>query len=126
MTILSVEEIVCLHELLIQRYGGSASVRDRGLLESAVYSVSAAYDDTELYPTIEEKAARLAFGLISNHAFVDGNKRIGVMAMLATLELNDIPITSTSDELTKLGLGVAEGKLVYEDILKWIRRYVSI
>lgn len=125
MTILSVEEIVCLHELLIQRYGGSARVRDRGLLESAVYSVSAA-DDTELYPTIEEKAARLAFGLISNHAFVDGNKRIGVMAMLATLGLNDIPIISTSDELTKLGLGVAEGKLVYEDILEWIQRHVSV
>ena len=126
MTILSVEEVLSLHELLIKRYGGSAGLRDRGLLESAVHSVSAAYDDTEVYPTVEEKAARLAFGLISNHAFVDGNKRIGVMAMLATLELNSIQIVSTSDELTDLGLGVAAGELVYEDILAWIKQHLPV
>ena len=126
MTVLSVEEIIYLHELLIGRYGGSAGIRDKGLLESAVYSVNAAYEDTEIYPTVEEKAARLCFGLISNHAFVDGNKRIGVLAMLVTLEMNNVPIAATSDELIRLGLGTAEGKLAYDDILWWIERHRTV
>ena len=121
MTVLSVEEIIYLHELLIGRYGGSAGIRDKGLLESAVYSVNAAYDDTELYHTVEEKAARLCFGLISNHAFVDGNKR-----MLVTLEMNNAPVTTTPGELIRLGLGTAEGKLAYGDILWWIERHRTV
>lgn len=123
MMILTVEEIVYLHNLLIRRFGGSDGLRDRGLLESAVYSIGAAYDDAEMFPTIEEKAARLAFGLITNHAFVDGNKRIGIMAMMTTLELNSVSLISSTDELTELGLGIADGKLGYEDILAWIERH---
>ena len=123
MIVLSVEEIIYLHELLIDRYGGSAGIRDKGLLESAVYSVNAAYEDTEMYPTVEEKAARLCFGLISNHAFVDGNKRIGVSAMLVTLEMNNASVKTTPGELIRLGLGTAEGKLAYGDILWWIERH---
>ena len=69
MIILTVEEVLYLHDLMIHRYGGSEGLRDRGLLESAVYSVNAAFGDTERYPSVEEKAARLAFGLINDHAF---------------------------------------------------------
>ena len=123
MIILTVEEVLYLHDLMIHRYGGSEGLRDRGLLESAVYSVNAAFGDTERYPSVEEKAARLAFGLINDHAFLDGNKRIGVLAMMTMLRLNSVSIRSTESELTELGLGAAEGKLGYDDILAWINRH---
>ena len=126
MTVLSVEEIIYLHELIVKRYGGSEGIRDKCLLESAVCSVSAAYDDTELYPTVEDKAARLCFELISNHPFVDGNKRIGVLAMLVTLEMNNASVKTTSGELFRLGLGTAEGKLAHGDILWWVWRHRTV
>lgn len=120
MIILTVEEILYLHELMIHRYGGSDGLRDRGLLESAVYSVDAAFGDTERYPSVEEKAARLAYGLINDHAFLDGNKRIGILAMMTMLRLNNVSVSSSMSELTCLGLGIAEGRYGYEDILSWI------
>lgn len=104
MMCLKVEEIIYIHQKLIERTGGSSEIRDMALLESAVYSMDAAYDGVELYPSIPEKAARLAYGLISNHAFVDGNKRIGVMAMLLTLRLNHVRLQYTQAELIALGL----------------------
>lgn len=80
MILLTIEELQFLHRKLIAQTGGSDGLRDIGLLESAVYSVEGGFGDIEIYPTVEEKAARLAFSLISNHAFVDGNKRIGILA----------------------------------------------
>lgn len=88
MIVLTIDEIIEIHKKLAHRTGGSFELRDRALLESAIYSVDASFEDVEQYPTIQEKAARLAYGLITNHAFVDGNKRIGVLAMLLTLNLN--------------------------------------
>lgn len=82
MTCLTTDEVILLHEKLLSATVGSAGLRDQGLLESAVRSVDAAFGDVERYPSIEEKAARLASALISNHAFVDGNKRVGILAML--------------------------------------------
>lgn len=120
MILLSVDEVVSLHIKIITATGGSYELRDRGLLESAIYSAESSFDDSEIYPSVSEKAARLAFGLISNHAFVDGNKRIGVFVMLMTLRLNGINLSYTQDELVNLGLGVASGKFMYEDILNWI------
>lgn len=120
MILLTVEEIIRIHEKVIAATGGSAGLRDRGLLESAVYGACASFDDVEVYPSVEEKAARLAYSLISNHAFIDGNKRIGVMIMLMTLKLNNVKIVYTQAELTALGLDTASGKSGYEDILSWI------
>ena len=123
MILLTVEEIISIHEKLVEATGGSNGLRDKGLLESAVYSAEASFGDLEMYPTIEEKAARLAYSLISNHAFVDGNKRIGVFVMLMTLKLNHIKLAYTQDELSGLGLDTASGKAEYEDILAWIREH---
>ncbi len=85
MIILTIEETVSLHEKLIEKTGGSHGIRDIGLLESAIYSAESSFDDVEIYPSVEEKAARLLFSLTSNHAFVDGNKRIGVLVMLISI-----------------------------------------
>lgn len=120
---LTVDEVLLLHKKLLATTGGSPGLRDRGLLESAVWSVDAAFGDTERYPAVEEKAARLAYALVTNHAFVDGNKRVGMLAMLMVLALNDMAISYTQEELIELGLTVASGSAEYEEILAWIREH---
>ena len=87
MNYLSKEQIILLHDMLIKETGGIKGVRDEGLLESAIASPFQTFDNTELFPTALEKAVRLGYGLIGNHAFIVGNKRIGAHAMLVTHEL---------------------------------------
>lgn len=123
MIFLTVEEIIDLHKKLIQTSGGLDGLRDKGLLESAVNGVFASFDDIERYPSIKEKAARYAYALTNNHAFVDGNKRIGVFVMLMTLTLNDVKIHYTQQELVTLGLSIANGSTGYDDILRWIQTH---
>ena len=123
MILLTSEEIITLHDKLIDRTGGTNGLQDKSLLESAVYSAVSSFQDNEAYPTIEEKAARLMFSLTNNHAFVDGNKRIGVFTMLMTLQLNNIKINYTQSELISFGLSVAEGKTEYIEILDWIMEH---
>ena len=123
MILLTVDEIIALHDKLIERTGGSHGLRDQSLLESAVYSAVSSFEDNEAYPTVEEKAARLMYAITNNHAFVDGNKRIGVFAMLMTLQLNNIKINYTQSELISLGLSVADGKTEYTKILDWIMEH---
>ena len=110
-----------LHKLIAEETGGSIGVRDEGLLESALESAFAGFDNQEFYPSKEEKGARLGYTLISNHAFVDGNKRIGVYIMLTFLEVNGIHLECTNEEIVELGLSVADGSMGYEDILNWIK-----
>ncbi len=123
MILLTTGEIIDLHSKIINRTGGSDGLRDINLLESAVYSATASFGDVENYQTVEEKAARLMFALVSNHAFVDGNKRIGVFVMLMTLKLNNIEIKYSQAELISLGLSVAAGQTDYSDILNWINNH---
>ncbi len=116
----SKEKVLLLHQIMAEATGGSAGVRDDALLESAIESAYATFDSQELYPSKEEKAARLGFSLISNHAFVDGNKRIGMYIMLSFLEINGVKIEATNDEVVSLGLSVADGTAKYDEILNWI------
>lgn len=120
MILLTTEEVLMLHSKLLAATGGLPGLRGRGLLESAVLSVDAGFEDVEQYPTVEEKAARLAYALISNHPFIDGNKRVGVLAMLMTLKLNGVALRYTQQELIDLGLAAASGKAGYGEILAWI------
>ncbi|MHB8061745.1 MAG: type II toxin-antitoxin system death-on-curing family toxin [Ruminiclostridium sp.] len=123
MILLTISEIIALQKKIIDRTGGLSGIRDQGLLESAVYSVFAGFEDMELYPTVEEKAARLAYAITSNHAFLDGNKRIGIYVMLVTLELNGIYLQFSQTELIRLGLGIADGSLPYEAVLQWLQAH---
>lgn len=123
MILLTTDEIIELHKKLIERTGGSHGLRDRNLLESAIYSAQAVFDGEEAYPTSEEKAARLCYSITNNHAFVDGNKRIGVFTMLMTLKLNSVKISYTQAELINLGLSVANSRLDYEAVLQWITEH---
>ena len=116
----SKEKVLLLHKLLAEATGGSIGIRDEGLLDSALESAFSGFGDREFYPTKEEKGARLGYCLITNHAFVDGNKRIGIYVMLSFLEMNGIRIQCTDEEIVDIGLSLADGRMTYEELLRWV------
>ena len=111
MKVLSREQLLLLHSQLINRYGGTHGVRDEGLLDSALNAPFQGFGDYEFYPTVTDKAVRLGYGLIENHPFHDGNKRIGALAMLTLLDLNNIQLEATNLELEQIILDVAAGTI---------------
>lgn len=117
---LTQEQILMLHTELISATGGTDGVRDFGLLSSALNAPFQQFDNADLFPTIQQKAARLGYGLIKNHAFVDGNKRIGVHTMLVFLEINGITLEYTQKELYTTVLDIASGKADVEELTTWI------
>ncbi len=117
---LTKEQILLLHSELIKTTGGSDGIRDIGLFESALETPFQSYGGEELYPSIQAKAARLCYGLVKNHAMVDGNKRIGVHAMLVFLSINGYELEYSQKELSDLILDVAADKKQYEDVLQWL------
>lgn len=119
----SKEKVLLLHRLIAEETGGSIGVRDEGLLEAALENVFASFGGEEFYPSKEEKGARLGYELISNHAFVDGNKRIGMYVMLTFLEVNGIRLECTNEEVAEVGLAVAAGQMKYEALLAWVREH---
>lgn len=123
MILLTKDQIVEMHELLIEYTGGFKGVKNQALLESAINNPFQTFMGEELYPTMQKKAASLCYGLINNHAFHDGNKRIGILAMLTFLDLNGITIDCSDEELIDLGLNVAAGNYDQDDILVWIRKH---
>ena len=114
------ERVLLLYKYMIEETGGAFGVRDEALLDSALERIFQTFGGKELYPSKEEKGARLGYSLISNHAFLDGNKRIGVYVMLTFLEVNGIRLDCTDEELIEIGLGVASGSITYEALLDWI------
>lgn len=122
----SKEKVLLLHKFIAEETGGGIGVRDEALLESALEAVFAGFGGKEFYPTKEEKGARLGYTLISNHAFVDGNKRIGMYVMLTFLEVNGIHMDCTNEEVARVGLGVADGSMEYKDLLKWVQEHKTV
>ena len=120
---LSKEQILAMHKQLIEASGGIDGMRDEGLLESALAAPFAAFGDEQFFPTIEEKAARLAIGLVTNHAMLDGNKRLGAHAMLVFLALNGIRLEYAQEELSEIFLKIASGGCDYPGLLDWIRNH---
>ena len=120
---LSKEKVKQLHILMARETGGSTGIREEGLLESALEAAFCTFGGQELYPTMEEKGARLGFNLISNHAFMDGNKRIGIFVMLTFLEVNGICLDCTNADVIAAGLGVVSGSMGYDALLEWVRRH---
>lgn len=116
-------DVLKMHRAVIKETGGFSGVRDFNLLDLAISAPFQTFNGVDLYQTIEEKCARLAYELIKNHAFCDGNKRIGVLAMLTYLELNGIELDCSDENLVDLGCGVASGKLEYNNIVTFINRH---
>lgn len=117
--------IVLLHAEIISRTGGSAEIRDAGLIESALARADASFGDVELYPDVIGKAAAVCHGLVMNHGFVDGNKRVGVAAMLLILRRNGVFLAFTQEELSGLGLDIARGEMDCEHVQRWIKSHIA-
>ena len=120
---LSKEQILFLHADLLRETGGSAGLRDEGLLESALSAPFQSFGGFNPYRSLQQKAARLGYGLVNNHPFVDGNKRIGAHAMLVFLALNGVDLSYTQDELSDIFLAVASGSAGCDDLLQWISEH---
>ena len=117
---LSQTQILLLHEQLIAETGGSSGLRDEGMLDSALNAPFQTFGEEDVYPSLQQKAARLCFGLVKNHPFLDGNKRIGAHVMLVFLALNGIELQHTQTELSDVILQLAAGTIQSSDLLNWI------
>lgn len=122
MIYLTTDEVIRLHELVIQRSGGSAGVRDRGLVDSAVSQPRAGFSGHEFYPTLPEQAA-LGYSLAMNHAFVDGNKRIAHAALELFPVMNGCHLDAGVDEQEATILALAAGQLSKPDFVDWVRAH---
>ena len=120
MICLSKRQILFLHEELIRETGGSPGLRDEALLDSALAAPFQTFDGQPLYPSLQQKAARLCYGLVMDHPFLDGNKRIGAHAMLVFLALNGIELDYTQEELSAIILRIAAGEASSEELLNWL------
>lgn len=123
MNTLSKKQVLMLHEQLIEQTGGSHGIRDEGLLESALSAPFHGMGSIDAYPSLQQKAARLGYGLIQNHPFIDGNKRIGTHVMLVFLALNGIELQYTQDELSNIILEIASGNKNCDDLFQWLRQH---
>ena len=121
---ISAEDVILIHSRVIEGSGGLDGLRDRDGLEAAVSAPMQTFDGKELYPTDLEKIARLGFGLASNHAFVDGNKRIGAMMTQLLLKWNGYDLTLHTGELADMFIAIADGTAKENDLLDWISRHL--
>ena len=125
MRYLTLGEVVELHRLVLEVTGGAPGIRDLGALESGIAQPKATFDGTDLYPTLVEKAAALCFSLVQGHPFVDGNKRVGHVAMETFLVLNASEIDAAVDEQEHLMLGLAAGRTSRSQLTEWLRQHVK-
>ena len=122
---LTKSQVLAMQHALIERYGGVHGIRDEGLLDSALQAPFQTFDDQDLYPSLLEKAVRLGYGVVKNHPFLDGNKRIGTLILLVFLDLNGVSLEISSEELAQVFLAVASGELNAEALLQWVREKAS-
>jgi death-on-curing protein len=120
---LQLAEVLGLHRRLIDQSGGTAGIRDLGLLEASLAQPRQTFGGIDLYPELLEKAAALGFSLIQNHPFVDGNKRIGHAAMEITLVLNGVELVASVDSAEAAVLAVAMGELNRESFTNWVKAH---
>jgi death-on-curing protein len=119
---ITINQAIKIHGLLIDRYGGLNGIRDRNLLESALLRPYQTFDRKELYKTSIQKAAALIESLITNHPFFDGNKRFGYVAMRLLLLDEGLDIKATEDEKFEFVIAIAQGNLKFADICQWITK----
>ena len=122
---ITTDDVIQIHSRVIQRSGGMDGLRDRASLEAAVSAPMQSFGGQDLYPTTVEKTARLGYGLASNHAFVDGNKRIGAMMTQLLLKWNGFQMSLRSGELADMFIAIADGSAKESDLLDWIQRHLE-
>lgn len=117
---ISRDQVLMLHSMLINQSGGIDGIRDNGLLDSALNMPFQSFNNEEFYPSIQGKAARLCYSILNNHPFIDGNRRIGILAMLVFLKINYVEIQCQDEDIINLGLDIASGKHDSSYIMEWI------
>ena len=120
---LTEEEIHAIHLDQLERYGGSAGLRDAELLRSAISQPSVSFGGQWLHKNLYEMASAYLFSLAMNHPFIDGNKRVGGMAALAFLEINGVFVDAEPDAYAELVLAVAAGKAARDDVVIFLRAH---
>lgn len=124
MRYLTLNEVLDLYYRILEQFGGSAGIRDFGALESALAQPKMTFGGEELYPTVVDKTAALGFSLISNHPFVDGNKRIGHAAIEVFLILNGYEIEAGVDEQEQIILEAAAGRRNRDGLKEWLSLHI--
>ncbi len=123
---LTKDQVLLIYGMLIQKTGGSHGVLNESLMDSAINNIWQTFDGVELYPTMEEKGARLGYSLVRNHSFADGNKRIGILAMLVFFAINNAEIRCEDADIVELGLSLASGTMDYPSLFDWVKKHTSI
>lgn len=118
------DDMIALHARVIEKSGGLDGLRDRNILESAVSAPLQSFGGKELFPTDLEKIARIGFGLATNHAFLDGNKRIGAMVVQLLLKWNGYVLQLRQGELADMFIAIADGSAQEQDLLHWIKLHL--
>ncbi len=121
MLYFSKDDIVFLHQEIIEEFGGSHGIRDEGMLDSAVNAPLQTFDSSDLYPAPIEKIARLSFSLVMDHPFIDGNKRIAAKTLDVGLEANGIFLKASNEEMIEEFFGLAAGEINYPSFLSWVK-----
>ena len=117
---ISLQEALNIHQLAIEKFGGSEGARDINLLESAIHRPNATFDQQELYPTAVEKSAAIIESIIKNHPFSDGNKRTGYILMRLYLLKSGLDIAANQEDKYAFVIKIAESKSNFEEIKSWI------
>ena len=118
------DQIIKLHEAIYERYGGDVGVLNDGMLDSALQTPFQTFGGEELYPETKDKIIRLAYGLIKNHSFRDGNKRIGALVLLTLLEINGYHVNASNEEFADIIMGIAASEKGDEDLKKWVEEHI--
>jgi death on curing protein len=118
---IQIEDVLRIHEVLIDQFGGSKGIRDIGLLKAALYRPFQTFENTELYPSPIEKSAALIESIVINHPFIDGNKRVGYTLMRLLLLENGYDISASQEEKYLFVIGIASGNYKAEQIRQWIK-----
>ena len=124
MIVFTKDQIIMLNEAIYKRYGGDVGVLNDGMLDSALQTPFQTFGGEELYPETKDKIIRLAYGLIKNHSFRDGNKRIGALVLLTLLEINGYHVNASNEEFADIIMGIAASEKGDEDLKKWVEEHI--
>ena len=118
---LGLEEVLAIHRDQIKRYGGSPGIRDLGTLQAALAMPAASFGGRYLHQDLFEMAAAYLFHIVSNHPFVDGNKRVGAVAACIFLALNGVDLEASGASFGKIVMRVARGEVNKAEVAKFLR-----
>lgn len=118
---ISVQQVIEIHEIVVKQFGGSMGLRDSGALESALARPFQTFGGEDLYPDFFTKAAAIGESIIMNHPFIDGNKRTGYVLMEAILRFGNIKIIAENDDLYNFVISISTGEIKFEEIVSWLK-----